>query len=88
MFKILPGNRKKYKKEKYVTLTYEKNIEKVKFNYKVQSKEGNKVTLIIDETKNKMSKVLSDCMKLGNVLDIESKDVSLEKVIYDIYTKQ
>ena len=78
--------KEKYKKEKYVTLTYEKNIEKIKFDYKVQSREGNKVTLIIDETKNKMSKVLSDCMKLGNVLDIESKDVSLEKVIFDIYT--
>lgn len=79
--------KEKYKKEKYVTLTYEENIEKVKFGYKVQKIEGNKVTLIIDETKNKMSNVLSKCMSLGNVLDIESKDVSLEKVIFDIYTE-
>lgn len=79
--------KEKYKKEKYVTLTYEDNIENVKFKYEIQKIEKNKVTLIIDETKVKMSDVLSDCMEYGNVLDIESKDVSLEKVIFDIYTK-
>lgn len=80
--------KEKYKKEKYVTLTYENNIEDVKFKYDIQKREKNKATLIIDETKVKMSKVLSDCMEYGNVLDIESKDVSLEKVIFDIYTKK
>lgn len=80
--------KEKYKKEKYVTLTYENNIENVDFKYNIQKREKNKVTLIIDETKVKMSTVLSNCMKYGNVFDIESKDVSLEKVIFDIYTKK
>ena len=79
--------KEKYKKEKYVTLTYEDNIENIEFKYEIQKIEKNKVTLVIDETKLKMSDVLSDCMEYGNVLDIESKDVSLEKVIFDIYTK-
>ncbi len=78
--------KEKYKKEKYITITYEKDISNQKFDYKVQKVDKNKITLVIDETKVKMSKVLEKCMKYGNILDFETKDVSLEKVIYDIYT--
>ena len=44
------------------------------------------MTFIVDETKENMADIMAKLMSYGTVLDVESKDVSLEKVIYDIYT--
>ncbi len=79
--------KEKYKTEKYVTLTYADEIKSKKLKYPIQKKEGCKVTFIVDETKENMADILAELMSYGTVLDVESKDVSLEKVIYDIYTK-
>ena len=80
--------KEKYMKEKIITITYEESIEDRTFEYEIDKKEGNKITLRVDETKNSVANVINDFLKYGNVIDIESKTVSLEKVIYDIYTNQ
>ena len=78
--------KEKYKTEKYVTITYTEEIDTKKVKYPIQKQEGGKVTFIVDETKENMADILAVLMSYGTVLDVESKDVSLEKVIYDIYT--
>ncbi|MBR4111316.1 MAG: ATP-binding cassette domain-containing protein [Clostridia bacterium] len=80
--------KEKYMREKIITITYEENIEDRTFDYDVDSKEGNKVTIRVDESKNSVASVLNEFLKYGKVVDVESKSVSLEEVIYDIYTKQ
>ena len=79
--------KEKYMKEKIITITYEENIEDRKFEYDIDKKEGNKVTVRVDETKNSTANVLNEFLKYGKVIDVESKSVSLDEVIYDIYTK-
>ena len=80
--------KEKYMREKIITITYEENIEDRTFDYDVDSKEGNKVTIRVDESKNSVASVLNEFLKYGKVVDVESKSFSLEEVIYDIYTKQ
>ncbi len=78
--------KEKYKTEKYVTMTYANEIDTTKAKYPIQKKEAGKITFIVDETKENMADIMATLMSYGEVLDVESKDVSLEKVIYDIYT--
>lgn len=79
--------KEKYMKEKIITITYEENIEKRTFDYEIDKKEANKIVFRVDETRNSVANVINEFLKYGNVLDIESKSISLEEVIYDIYTK-
>lgn len=79
--------KEKYMREKIITIKYEESVEDRTFDYAVENKEGNKVTIRVDESKNSVASVLNEFLKYGKVLDVESKSVSLEEVIYDIYTK-
>lgn len=76
-----------YLKERYVTLVYDENIENVDFDYRINGKDGNKVMIKVDTSKQAMSDVISKFMKYGNVIDMEAMPVPLEEVIYDIYTR-
>ncbi|MBP3596263.1 MAG: ATP-binding cassette domain-containing protein [Clostridia bacterium] len=76
-----------YLQERYVTLVYDENIENVDFDYRINGKEGNKVMIKVDTSKQAMSDVISKFMKYGNVIDMEAMPVPLEEVIYDIYTR-
>lgn len=79
--------KEKYMREKIITITYEESIEDRTFDYDIDNKEGNKVTIRVDESKSSVASVLNEFLKYGKVIDVESKSVSLEEVIYDIYTK-
>ena len=76
-----------YLKEKFVTITYEENIEEVNFDCALILKEKNKIILKIDTTNLKMSDILKKFMRYGNIVDLEVISVPLEEVIYDIYTR-
>lgn len=76
-----------YLQERYVTLVYDENIENVDFDYRINGKDGNKVMIKVDTSKQAMSDVISKFMKYGNVVDMEAMPVPLEEVIYDIYTR-
>lgn len=76
-----------YLQERYVTLVYDENIENVDFDYRINGKDGNKVMLKVDTSKQAMADVISKFMKYGNVIDMEAMPVPLEEVIYDIYTR-
>ena len=73
--------------EKFVEIIYDENIEQIKFDYPVVSKEENKVVIKVDISKVKMSEILEKFMKYGNIIDIEALPLALEEVIYDIYTR-
>ena len=60
-------------------MTYAGEIDTSQFTYPVQKQEGSKVTFIVDETKENMADIMAKLMSYGTVLDVESKDVSLEK---------
>ena len=47
----------------------------------------NKVILKVDNNKISMAQILDMFMKYGNIIDLEAIPVSLEEVIFDIYTK-
>jgi len=79
--------KKEYLSEKFITITYEENIENVKFENNIISKKDNKVVLKIDTELMSVSKILEEFLKYGNVVDIEAESIPLEEVIYDIYTK-
>lgn len=76
-----------YLQERYVTLVYDENIENVDFDYCINGKDGNKVMIKVDTSKQAMADVISKFMKYGNVIDMEAMPVPLEEVIYDIYTR-
>ncbi len=76
-----------YLQERYVTLVYDENIENIDFDYRINGKDGNKVMIKVDTSKQAMSDVISKFMKYGNVIDMEAMPVPLEEVIYDIYTR-
>lgn len=76
-----------YLQERYVTLVYDENIENVDFDYRINGKDGNKVMIKVDTSKQAMADVISKFMKYGNVIDMEAMPVPLEEVIYDIYTR-
>ena len=76
-----------YLSEKFVEIIYDENIENVKFDYNIVSKEANKVVIKVDVSKIKMSEILEKFMKYGNIIDIEALPLPLEEVIYDIYTR-
>lgn len=79
--------KEKYMKERIITIAYDENIEDRKFDYQIDKKEGNKVVIRVDEKKSNVASVMNEFLKYGNVIDIESEAVSLEEVIYDIYTQ-
>lgn len=76
-----------YLQERYVTLVYDENIENIDFDYRINGKDGNKVMIKVDTSKQAMADVISKFMKYGNVIDMEAMPVPLEEVIYDIYTR-
>ena len=47
----------------------------------------NKVILKVDTNKISMAEILQKFMKYGNIIDLEAIPVSLEEVIFDIYTR-
>ena len=79
--------KKEYLKERFISLKYEENIEKIKFDYPIIEANNNKVTIKVDTSKYSISEVLEKFMKYGNVVDLEAMTVPLEEVIYDIYTR-
>ena len=62
-------------------------IENIDFDYRINGKDGNKVMIKVDTSKQAMADVISKFMKYGNVIDMEAMPVPLEEVIYDIYTR-
>ena len=79
--------KKEYLKQRFISLKYEENIEKIKFDYPIIEANNNKVTIKVDTSKYSISEVLEKFMKYGNVVDLEAMTVPLEEVIYDIYTR-
>lgn len=76
-----------YLSEKFVEIIYDENIENIKLDYPIVSKEENKIVIKVDISKVKMSEILEKFMKYGNIIDIEALPLPLEEVIYDIYTR-
>lgn len=83
----LENLKKDYLKERFITIIYENEIEKIDFDYPIVSKEKNKVVIKVDTSINTISNILEKFMKYGNVADIEAIPAPLEDVIYDIYTR-
>lgn len=83
----LENLKKDYLKERFITIIYENEIEKIDFDYPIVSKEKNKVVIKVDTSINTISNILEKFMKYGNVVDIEAIPAPLEDVIYDIYTR-
>lgn len=79
--------KKEYLSEKIITITYEENIEEKEIDFEVMEKFDNKVILKVDNNKISMAQILEKFMKYGNIIDLEAIPVSLEEVIFDIYTK-
>jgi len=79
--------KKEYMSEKFITITYEENIEDVEFENNIISKKDNKVVIKVDTELMSVSQILEKFLKYGNVVDIEAESIPLEEVIYDIYTK-
>lgn len=78
--------KKEYLSEKIITITYEEIIDK-KIDFEVMDQFDNKVILKVDTNKISMAEILEKFMKYGNIIDLEAIPVSLEEVIFDIYTK-
>ena len=79
--------KKEYLSEKIITITYEENIEDRYIDFEIMEKFDNKVILKVDNNKISMAQILEKFMKYGNIIDLEAIPVSLEEVIFDIYTK-
>lgn len=79
--------KKEYLSEKIITIFYEENIENEQIDFEIQEKSDNKVIFKVDTNKISMDQILKKFMKYGNIIDLEAIPVSLEEVIYDIYTK-
>lgn len=79
--------KKEYLSEKIITIFYEENIEKEQIDFEILEKSDNKVIFKVDTNKISMDQILKKFMKYGNIIDLEAIPVSLEEVIYDIYTK-
>lgn len=78
--------KKEHLSEKYINITYEEDIENIKFKTPIISKEKNKIVLKVDTRNTSIKEILREFLEYGNVIDIEAVSVPLEKVIYDIYT--
>mgnify|MGYP003304879109 CR=1 FL=1 len=70
-----------------VKTEYEEDISEKEIDFEVMDKFDNKVILKVDNNKISMTQILEKFMKYGNIIDLESIPVSLEEVIFDIYTK-
>lgn len=79
--------KKEYLSEKIITIFYEENIENEQMDFEILEKSDNKVIFKVDTNKISMDQILKKFMKYGNIIDLEAIPVSLEEVIYDIYTK-
>lgn len=79
--------KKEYLSEKIITIFYEENIENEQIDFEILEKSDNKVIFKVDTNKISMDQILRKFMKYGNIIDLEAIPVSLEEVIYDIYTK-
>lgn len=79
--------KKEYLSEKIITITYEEDISEKEIDFEVMDKFDNKVILKVDNNKISMTQILEKFMKYGNIIDLEAIPVSLEEVIFDIYTR-
>ena len=79
--------KKEYLSEKIITITYEEEIIDKKIDFEVMDQFDNKVILKVDTNKISMAEILEKFMKYGNIIDLEAIPVSLEEVIFDIYTR-
>ena len=79
--------KKNYLSEKIITIVYEENIEKLNFKMELLDKFENKVIIKVDTNKISMKQVLEEFMQYGNIIDLEAIPISLEEMIFDIYTK-
>ena len=79
--------KKEYLSEKIITITYEEDISDKQIEFEVMDQFDNKVILKVDTNKISMAEILEKFMKYGNIIDLEAIPVSLEEVIFDIYTR-
>jgi len=79
--------KKEYLSEKIITITYEEDITNKQIDFEVMDQFDNKVILKVDTNKISMAEILEKFMKYGNIIDLEAIPVSLEEVIFDIYTR-
>lgn len=79
--------KKEYLSEKIITITYEEDITEKEIDFAVMDQFDNKVILKVDTNKISMAEILEKFMKYGNIIDLEAIPVSLEEVIFDIYTR-
>lgn len=79
--------KKEYLSERIITIIYEKDIDESKIDFKVLEVNKNKVILKIDTNDISVTEILEKFMKYGNIIDLEAIPVSLEEVIFDIYTR-
>lgn len=79
--------KKEYLSERIITIIYEKDIDESKIDFEVLEANKNKVILKIDTNDISVTEILEKFMKYGNIIDLEAIPVSLEEVIFDIYTR-
>jgi len=78
--------KQEYLSERIITIVYEENIQDKKIDFEVIEKVDNKIRLRIDTKKITISEVLEKFMKYGNIVDMEAIPISLEDVIFEIYS--
>ena len=78
--------KQEYLSERIITIIYEENIQDKEIDFEVIEKVDNKIRLRIDTKKITISEVLEKFMKYGNIVDMEAIPISLEDVIFEIYS--
>lgn len=78
--------KKEYLSERIITIIFEENIQDKEIDFEVIEKIDNKIRLRIDTKKITISEVLKEFMKYGNIVDMEAIPISLEDVIFEIYS--
>jgi ABC-2 type transport system ATP-binding protein len=77
-----------YLSSKVIKISYDQDVKKDDFKYKVQSVNHNQVELIADTNKVNMGDLLSYFTSVGNIVDIQIEATPLEDVIKKIYKER
>jgi ABC-2 type transport system ATP-binding protein len=77
-----------YLSSKVIKISYDQDVKKDDFKYKVQSINHNQVELIADTNKVNMGDLLSYFTSVGNIVDIQIEATPLEDVIKKIYKER
>lgn len=79
--------KKEYLSERIITIIYEDSIENKDIDFEIIEKVDNRVRLRVDTNKISMTQILDKFMNYGNIVDLEAIPISLEDVIFEIYSR-